>query len=382
MQSAVQSPEAKHFQGLLEPAEIRLDGPNEWDVQVNNPDLFRRVLRDGTLGLGEAYMDGWWDCQRLDEMINRAFRAGLEDRVRNNFRFLVFFLRSRLFNRQSRNRAFQVGEQHYDIGNDVFEHMLDPYMNYSCGYWDKAECLAQAQVNKMQMICEKLGLEPGMQVLDVGCGWGGLARWMAEHHGVSVTGITVSKEQAQLAGERCAGLPVTIRIKDYRDLQGQFDRIVSVGMFEHVGQKNYRTFFRKLQSLLKADGLFLLHTIGAGRGGFATDRWIEKYIFPNGVVPPVAALARHASAFFTIEDWHNFGADYDPTLMAWHRNFNAAWPALCDRYSERFKRMFDYYLLASAGTFRSREDHLWQLVLSVGGLAGGYRTPRWAVSAG
>ena len=372
----------RQFEKMLEPAGIQLNGTNAWDIEVHDKNLFPRLARDGTLGLGEAYMDGWWDCPALDEMIDRAFRAGLEDKVRNNSRFLLYLLSCRLLNRQSRARAFQVGEQHYDIGNDVFESMLDSYMNYSCGYWDSAGDLEQAQIAKMQMICAKLKLEPGMQVLDLGCGWGGLSRWMAERHGVDVTGVTVSKEQAQLARERCVGLPVAIEVKDYRDLDGEFDRIASVGMFEHVGQRNYRTFFQKTYSLLKSEGLFLLHTIGASRGGFATDRWIEKYIFPNGVLPPAQVLTERAGAFFTIEDWHNFGADYDPTLMAWHKRFNAAWPQLKAQYGERFKRMFDYYLLVCAGAFRSRENHLWQLMLAKGRLAGGYRAARWTVSSG
>lgn len=369
----------QRFQEILAPAEIALDGANRWDVQVHNEELFLRLAKDGTLGLGEAYMDGWWDCDAIDEMITRAFRAGLEDKIRNNWRFLVYLIGSRLFNRQSRARAFQVGEQHYDIGNDVFEHMLDPHMNYSCAYWANAESLEQAQIAKMQMICEKLQLEAGMRVLDIGCGWGGLSRWMAEHYQVSVTGVTVSKEQAKLATERCQGLPVEIMLKDYRALTGRFDRIVSVGMFEHVGPKNYQTYFKKTASLLDPHGLFLLHTIGAGRDGYATDRWIEKYIFPNGVLPPAPDLARHVSDFYTIEDWHNFGADYDHTLMAWYERFNQAWPELRQKYGERFKRMFDYYLLVCAGSFRARENHLWQLVLSIGGIPGGYRARRWVV---
>lgn len=369
----------QRFEDLLAPAGIALDGSNPWDIQVHNEDLFGRIAQHGTLGLGEAYMDGWWDCDALDEMISRAFRAGLEDQVRNNWRFFLYMMVFRLFNRQSRARAFQVGEQHYDIGNDVFERMLDPYMNYSCAYWAKANSLEAAQEEKMQMICEKLQLEPGMRVLEVGCGWGGLARWMAERHGVSVTGVTVSREQAQLARERCIDLPVEILLDDYRSMTGTYDRIVSVGMFEHVGPKNYRTYFEKTASLLDADGLFLLHTIGAGRDGYATDRWIEKYIFPNGVLPPAPDLAKRASEFYTIEDWHNFGADYDHTLMAWHHRFNAAWPDLSDTYGERFRRMFNYYLMVCAGSFRSRENHLWQLVLSPGGVPGGYRARRWVV---
>ena len=241
----------QRFEQMLAPAGIQINGSNPWDVQVHNPDLFLRIARDGTLGLGEAYMDGWWDCEALDEMITRGFRAGLEDQVRNNFRFLIYLIGFRLFNRQSRARAVQVGEQHYDIGNDVFEQMLDPHMNYSCGFWESASGLDEAQIAKMEMICAKLQLEPGMKVLDIGCGWGGLARWMAQHHDVQVTGVTVSVEQAKLAQERCADLPVEITVKDYRELEGKFDRIVSVGMFEHVGQRNYRTFFSKSRSLLK-----------------------------------------------------------------------------------------------------------------------------------
>ena len=368
----------KHFEDLLAPAGIVLNGPNEWDPQVNDQRLFRRVSRDGTLGLGEAYMDGWWDCQRLDELFSRGLRAGLEGAIRNNLRFLLFFTFSRLFNLQSSKRTHIVGEKHYDIGNDIFEAMLDPYMNYSCGYWADAQDLAKAQEHKMEMICRKLQLENGMQVLDVGCGWGGLSRWMAERHGVEVTGITVSSEQAVYAQQRCRDLPVTVQLTDYRNLEGKFDRIVSVGMFEHVGHKNYQTYFKVLRSVLEEGGIFLLHTIGAGRGGYAMDRWTDKYIFPNGLLPPPQAIVNNCDGLFTIEDWHNIGADYDPTLMAWFRNFNDAWPSLKDRYNERFKRMFDYYLLTCAGAFRARDTHLWQVVLSAGGLEGGYRADRWS----
>ena len=370
------------FQELLAPAGIVINGSNEWDPQIHDQRLFRRVIQQGTLGLGEAYMDGWWDCERLDELMSRSLRAGLLGAVRNNLRFLLFFGFSRLFNLQSRKRAFIVGEKHYDIGNDIFVAMLDPYMNYSCGYWEEAQDLTKAQEHKMEMICRKLQLERGMHVLDVGCGWGGLSQWMAERHGVKVTGITISSEQADFARQRCRDLPVRIDLTDYRNLEGRFDRIVSVGMFEHVGPKNYQTYFRVLRSVLEADGMFLLHTIGAGEGGYVTDRWIEKYIFPNGVLPPPQAIVNPCEGLFTIEDWHNIGADYDPTLMAWFHNFSDAWPSLKDRYSERFKRMFDYYLLACAGAFRSRDNHLWQIVLSAHGLEGGYRAERWSRESG
>ena len=266
----------RHFEQLLAPCDITLNGSNSWDDKVKDERLFRRVLRDGTLGLGEAYMDGWWDCERLDELVSRGLRSGLHHSIRNNWRFLLFFFCCRFFNLQSTRRAFIVGEKHYDIGNDVFEAMLDTHMNYSCGYWATAQNLEEAQEDKMEMICRKLLLEPGMKVLDVGCGWGGLSRWMAERYDVEVTGITVSKEQAELARSRCSDLPVAIELTDYRSLSGHYDRIVSVGMFEHVGQKNYRTYFNVLRSLLSDGGIFLLHTIGTGTGDYSSDRWIEK----------------------------------------------------------------------------------------------------------
>ena len=370
----------RHFEQLLAPGDITLNGSNSWDVKVKDERLFRRVLRDGTLGLGEAYMDGWWDCERLDELVSRGLRSGLHHSIRNNWRFVLFFFFCRLFNLQSARRAFIVGEKHYDIGNDVFEAMLDTHMNYSCGYWATAQNLDEAQEDKMEMICRKLLLEPGMKVLDVGCGWGGLALWMAERYDVEVTGITVSKEQAELARSRCSDLPVAIELTDYRSLSGRYDRIVSVGMFEHVGQKNYRTYFNVLRSLLSDGGIFLLHTIGTGTGDYSSDRWIEKYIFPNGVLPPPRGIVDNCDGLFTIEDWHNIGADYDPTLMAWYRNFNDAWSDLKDRYSDRFKRMFDYYLLTCAGSFRARDNQLWQVVLSADGIEGGYRADRWLTS--
>ena len=193
----------QYFEQLLASVDVTLNGSNSWDIKVKDERLFRRVLRDGTLGLGEAYMDGWWDCEQLDELVSRSLRSGLQYSIRNNWRFILFSLFCRVFHLQSTRRAFIVGEKHYDIGNDVFEAMLDTHMNYSCGYWATAQNLNEAQEHKMGMICRKLQLEPGMQVLDDGCGWGGLSRWMAERYGVEVTGITVSKEQAELAQTRC-----------------------------------------------------------------------------------------------------------------------------------------------------------------------------------
>jgi cyclopropane-fatty-acyl-phospholipid synthase len=323
-------------------------------------------------------MGGLWDCERLDEFFTAVLRADLDRRALGaaRLRLALAALRARFSNLQSRARAFEVGERHYDIGNDVFEAMLDRRMIYSCAYWADATTLDAAQEAKLDLICRKLQLAPGERLLDIGCGWGGLARYAAERHGVSVTGITVSKEQAELARGRCRGLPVEIRVEDYRSLQGRYDKIVSVGMFEHVGRKNYAVYFDTARRLLGGEGLMLLHTIGTWVHTEALDPWVERYIFPNGQLPAPAELAAAIEARFVIEDWHNFGPDYDRTLMCWWENFDAAWPRLRARYGERFYRMFKYYLLACAGLFRSRQGQLWQLVLSPRERANAYRSVR------
>jgi cyclopropane-fatty-acyl-phospholipid synthase len=363
---------------LLARADVQINGTRPWDMRVHDPRTYRRILTQWSLGAGESYVDGDWDCERLDMMFERLIRAGLDRTAPASarLRLLLESLRQRLFNLQSEARAHHVAERHYDAGNDVFEAMLDPRMIYSCAYWEHAQDLEQAQVHKLDMICRKLELGPGQTLLDIGCGWGGLARHAAERHGVRVTGITVSREQLALAEARCAGLPVTLRLQDYRALQGRFDKIVSVGMFEHVGLKNYAVYFDTVRRLLAPDGLFLLHTIGVDRRTPHTDPWIERYIFPNGKLPSPVEMAGAAEGRFVIEDWHNFGPDYDRTLMCWAERFEAAWPRLAPRYDEGFRRMFRYYLLSCAGFFRSRQGQLWQLVLSGPQRRGAYRSVR------
>ncbi|MGB8663684.1 MAG: cyclopropane fatty acyl phospholipid synthase [Serratia inhibens] len=361
---------------MLAAAGITINGNNACDLQVHNPDLFKRILQEGSLGFGESYMDGWWDCERLDALFTRILHFGVDERLPKRLTDMTRIAYARLFNRQSRKRAWQVGKEHYDIGNDLFRAMLDPHMQYSCGYWKEAETLEQAQLAKLKMICEKLQLKPGMSLLDIGCGWGGLAQYAAENYGVSVYGVTISAEQQKLAQERCQGLDVEILLQDYRDLNRQFDRIVSVGMFEHVGPKNYDTYFSVAERNLKPDGLFLLHTIGANQTNLHVDAWIDKYIFPNGCLPSVRQIAEASEKRFVMEDWHNIGADYDRTLMAWYENFKRAWPALSENYSERFERMFTYYLNACAGAFRARDIQLWQVLFSPKGVDGGIRVYR------
>ncbi len=365
----------KRTEKLLDQAGIRINGDQPWDIQIYNEKTYSRVIGQGTLGLGESYMDGWWDSDALDEFFSRALRARLEERVASKGAVTIS-LKAKFFNLQTHRRAFKAGQHHYDIGNDLFERMLDKRMIYSCAYWKDAETLDQAQENKLDLICRKLGLEPGMRVLDVGCGWGGTAKFLAERYNVEVTGVTVSRAQTAFAEETCQGLPVQIRLQDYRTIEGEFDRILSVGMFEHVGVKNYRAYMEKIASLLKEDGLFLLHTIGGNRSGTTIDPWIHRYIFPNGILPSPRQITEAAEGVLVLEDWESFGQYYDRTLMCWYDNFEESWPVLKNRYDERFYRMWTYYLLSSAAGFRARRTQLWQIVLSKGRTPGGYTAPR------
>ncbi|MDP7553073.1 MAG: cyclopropane fatty acyl phospholipid synthase [Candidatus Thioglobus sp.] len=358
---------------LLESADIRINGQRPYDIQVHNDDFYARVLSGGTLAFGESYMDGWWDCDALDQLAVRLLSAHLDKKVKaTNPSVLLTFLSAYLFNTQSKGRAYIVGEKHYDMGNNLFSLMLDKRMNYSCAYWRHAKDLDQAQVDKMDLICRKMHLKPGMKVLEIGCGWGGFAKYTAENYEVNVYGITISKEQEQYAKESCKGLDVSFELKDYRELNTQYDRIISIGMFEHVGYKNYKTYMKVAHRCLKDDGLFLLHTIGRNSSVQATDSWINKYIFPNGMTPSANQISAAIEDLFVIEDWHSFGQDYDKTLMAWHENFQNNLSKLKDSYDERFQRMWQYYLLMCAGSFRARRNQLWQLVLTKNGIRGGY----------
>lgn len=367
----------REIRALLDEAGVDPGGGNPWDIQVHNPDFYPRVLAGGALALGESYMDSWWGCEDLAGMFERVTRAGLQKKLRPES--LIFpYLAARLMNLQSRRRSWQVARQHYDLGNDLYEAMLDPYMQYTSAYWKGADNLADAQRNKLDLTCRKLQLRPGMRVLDTGCGFGGFAKYAAQHHGVEVYGVTLSKEQAAFGNKLCKGLPVRIEVQDYRDItEANFDRVASIGMMEHVGTKNYRPYLQQMSRCLKDDGLMVLHCIGSEVTGKVSNRWIEKYIFPNSILPSAVELTTAAEGVLVLEDWHNFGASYAKTLLAWHANCEAAWDRLpADRYDERFRRMWRYYLLSCSGAFASRSIQLWQLVLSKNGLAGGYDAPR------
>ncbi len=363
------------MEALCARAGVQLDGPNPWDPQIHRERALSRILVYGTLGAGESYVDGDWDSDALDEMTARLLAAGADRMLTHRPWEAAQVVAAKLFNHQSVRRAQASVAAHYDLGNDMYAAMLGPTMTYSCAYWRDASTLDAAQDAKHELIARKIGLEPGHHVLDIGCGWGAFARFAAERYGARVTGVTLSAAQADVARARSADLPVEIRLQDYREVTGAFDRIVSVGMFEHVGPRNYRTYFDTTARLLKPDGLHLVHTIGGLTSIDAPDPWIDRYIFPNAVLPSAVELTRAFEGLFVLEDWQNFGADYDRTLMAWHRRLARAWPALDDRYDTRFRRLWRYYLLSCAGSFRARHNQLWQLVLSPTGVPGGYRRP-------
>jgi cyclopropane-fatty-acyl-phospholipid synthase len=351
---------------LLAQAGIRVNGDDSWDIQVVDDGFYGRVLRDGSLGLGESYMEGWWECDRLDELFRRICSVGLDQNGQGRVRLLLEWARETLLNRQTRRRCLDVAERHYNLGDDMFLPWLDRYNQYSCAYFDGTDDLDQAQEKKLDLICRKIGLRPGHKVLDVGCGWGGFCRFAAERYGCSVEGVNISSSQIEYArrSTQDLGLDVAITCRDYRDLVGTFDKIVSVGMFEHVGHKNYRVFMRSVHRCLREAGVLLLHTIGSNVTCRKFDPWIRKYIFPNGMLPSLAQISRAAEGLFVVEDVHNLGPHYDTTLMAWNERFQAAWPDLRQRYPETFKRMWEYYLLCCAGAFRARAMQVWQIVLT------------------
>ncbi|MGZ5052265.1 MAG: cyclopropane fatty acyl phospholipid synthase [Methylobacter sp.] len=361
---------------LLEGTDIAFNGDKPWDIQVYNADLYERILTQGSLGFGEAYMDGWWDSDRLDELFLKICQAKIKHKVALNPHVIRTSQVAYFYNRHSKNLNSKIIKHHYDIGNDLYKTMLDKTLTYSCGYWRKANTLEQAQHHKFDLICRKLDLQPGQKILDMGCGWGGFMKYAAEHYRVSCVGITLSEEQHALSTELCANLPIEIRLTDYRNLDEKFDHIVSIGMFEHVGNKNYDEYMRVARRCLNDGGLFLLHIIGGNRSVISVDPWMEKYIFPGGLLPSIKQIGQAIENKFVMEDLHNFGLDYDKTLMCWFNNFDAGWNEIAPNYDERFYRMWKYYLLSCAGAFRARENQLWQMVLSKHGVPDGYNSVR------
>jgi cyclopropane-fatty-acyl-phospholipid synthase len=361
---------------LLAHADVRINGSRAWDITVHNPQLYQRLLRDGVLGLGESYVDGWWDCDDLGEMVRKLLLADLEHVVQP-LKLLLPVLRAKLMNVQNRSGASRDVPSHYNRGNLLFRNMLDQRMVYSCAYWKNADNLDDAQDAKLDLVCRKLGVKAGDHLLDIGCGWGSLLKFASERYGARGTGITLASEQIALGRELCQGLPIELRMQDYRDLDERFDHIVSIGMFEHVGPQNYRTYMEIAAKCLNDDGLFVLHTLGVNRERESTDPWTERYIFPGARLPVAEQIARAAKGLFVLEDWHNIGVYYAPTLEAWFANFDRNWNTiLAPHYDERFYRMWKYLLLSTPGSFRARRSQVWQIVFSKKGVQGGYESVR------
>jgi len=354
----------KIVERLFSEVGVAINGPEPWDVRVRDDRFYARVLKDGSLGLGESYMEGWWDCRQIDEFICRVLRGGLKEKTRGDLRYLLAYLRARLFNLQSPSRAGIIARRHYDLGNDLFFSFLDSRNQYSCAYFQGTDDLEEAQEKKLELICRKIDLQREDHVLDIGCGWGGFARFAAEKYGCSVTAVNISREQIRFVLESCKKLPVQVLNEDYRQIRGTFDKIVSVGMFEHVGPKNYRAFMKAVHRCLKEKGIFLLQTIGGNISRINCDPWINRYIFPNGMLPSIAQIARAAERLLVIEDVHNLGPHYERTLLAWNDRFQKAWTRLSGKYDQAFKRMWEYYLLSCAGAFRARNIQLWQIVMT------------------
>jgi cyclopropane-fatty-acyl-phospholipid synthase len=360
---------------IFHDAGITVQGKNEWDIQVHDERFFNRVLLKWSLGFGESYMDGWWDTNALDQLIYRLYTSNIDNK-NSNLPSKIDMCKARLLNQQSKLRARKVAHVHYDIGNDMYSKMLGHTMQYTCAYWKNAQSLNEAQENKLDLICRKLQLQKGERVLELGCGWGGFAKFAAENYGVEVEAYNISREQVEFARERNKGLPVTIHLADYRDAQGTYDKVAAIGLCEHVGYKNYATLMEVAHRSLKKHGLFLLHSIANNVSTTHCDPWFNKYIFPNGMLPSVKQLGETIEGLFVMEDWHNFGPDYDKTLVEWYHNFDRHWPLYREKYGVRFYRMWKYYLLSLAGAFRARRIQLWQVVMSKNGVQGGYESIR------
>ena len=342
---------------------------------VHDEKAFSMISRYRSLGLGESYMAGMWDCGNLDVFLCSVL--SMKDELKVTWRQFISFawsyVKDLCFNPQAGVRSFDVGKHHYDIGNPLFECMLDKRMIYSCAYWgDGAKNINEAQESKLRMICEKLKLKKGMEVLDIGCGWGGFATYASENYGVHVIGITISKQQFKYCKEHDKN-GNTFVMCSYEDLDGKkcFDRIVSIGMFEHVGIKNYSKFMHMHKTMLKEGGLIMLHTIVGNKSKLSGDEWFTKYIFPNSMLPSMKQICEAAEGVLIIEDVQNIGAHYDKTLMSWYNNFHRRLGELNEIVTKDFIRMWDFYLLFSAALFRSRTIQLCQFVMSKG-IKGGY----------
>ncbi len=359
---------------LLAVGEIEINGRNPWDLAVKNPHFYKRVLTEGVLGFAESYISGWIECERMDDLIARLLRADIKNKLKKNWGLLFHILKSRVFNLQVLSRSSQVAHVHYNLSNSFYELMLGKTMAYTAAYWKDAKTLDEAQNRKYDLICRKLYLEEGETVLELGCGWGGFAKYAAENYGCKMVSVNISSEQVNYAKEHCKGLPVSVFHSDYRDYSAynpesvSFDKAVSIGMAEHVGPKNYRSLFRVVDHQLKNDGLFLLHTIGSDVSLSTCEPFTHKYIFPNSVLPSIKQIGAATEGYFVTEDLQNFGKYYFNTLKEWYNNYKINWDTIQkldeEKFDARFDRIWSFYLLGGMGMAKSKANHLWQFVFS------------------
>ncbi|MBM3679040.1 MAG: class I SAM-dependent methyltransferase [Actinobacteria bacterium] len=353
------------------------DGP-EVVVDVRDPDaLWSKIGLRTTIGLGEAYVDGDWDCEDLPALFALFGRSVHRAQETPSVRALARLqrLRPAPSTRQDAHAARRNIHAHYDLGNELFRLMLDPTMTYSCAYWERpGMTLQEAQEAKLRMVCEKLNLSAADHLLEIGCGWGGLAIWAARHHGCRVTGLTISRAQASLARERVreAGLDRLVEIveRDYRLTEGSYSRIVSIEMLEAIGLAEYDTYFATIDRLLAPDGIALVQTIGMPDHRFERYRrrpdWIQRTIFPGSLLPSLEALARSvAKTRLMIAGLEEIGIGYARTLRVWRERFQARFDDVrALGYDERFVRTWTFYLAYCESAFAIRALRDMQLVLT------------------
>lgn len=349
---------------LLREANIEPNGASPWDPQIKDERFYRTVLLRGSVGLGDAYLNGWWECADISGFILRIIKSGIHLRVP---RVDIFLRRLRfgLIDAQNRIRSKRVAELHYDEDPYIFEVMLGSTNSYTCARWKGVITLDAAQQQKMDLLCKKAGLSSGMTVLDIGSGWGGFLAYAAERYQVRGIGLTISKTQLDYARKRYGNLPVEFRLQDYRDFVGGVDAVVSICVIEHVGSDHYREYFQKVrETLTREDGFFAMQCILACDTQARMDPWTEKHIFPNGILPTLERIENAVEGILHIVDREFFRDDYVRTFSAWYENLVRNKNAIIARCGVRYFRKYEYYLCLYIAGFGSGRIDVGQFVLS------------------